>query len=143
MDKIAVLIPCYNEAKTVEKVVQDFKRVLPDATIYVYDNNSSDGTDKLAREAGATVCYEYQQGKGNVVRRMFQEIPARIFPPTAYAKTPDPRFLHSAAARVCAGFPVPGKRRRCAQNLRKQPRGVSAKCGRRCAFRFCGNYPNK
>ena len=79
MDKIAVLIPCYNEAKTVEKVVQDFKRVLPDATIYVYDNNSSDGTDKLAREAGATVCYEYQQGKGNVVRRMFQEIDAECY----------------------------------------------------------------
>ena len=79
MDKIAVLIPCYNEAKTVEKVVQDFKRVLPDATIYVYDNNSSDGTDKLARKAGATVCYEYQQGKGNVVRRMFQEIDAECY----------------------------------------------------------------
>ena len=79
MDKIAVLIPCYNEAKTVEKVVQDFKRVLPDATIYVYDNNSSDGTDKLAREAGATVCYENQQGKGNVVRRMFQEIDAECY----------------------------------------------------------------
>ena len=79
MDKIAVLIPCYNEAKTVEKVVQDFKRVLPDATIYVYDNNSSDGTDKLARKAGTTVCYEYQQGKGNVVRRMFQEIDAECY----------------------------------------------------------------
>lgn len=79
MDKIAVLIPCYNEAKTVQKVVEDFKRVLPDAKIYVYDNNSSDGTDQLARDAGAIVCYEYQQGKGNVVRRMFQEIDAECY----------------------------------------------------------------
>ena len=79
MDAIAVLIPCYNEEKTVEKVVADFKAVLPEATVYVYDNNSSDGTDKLAREAGATVCYEYQQGKGNVVRRMFQEIDAECY----------------------------------------------------------------
>ena len=55
MDKIAVLIPCYNESRTIEKVVTDFKRVLPEATIYVYDNNSTDGTDELARGAGATV----------------------------------------------------------------------------------------
>ena len=59
MDRIAVLIPCYNEAKTVAKVVSDFRRVLPEARIYVYDNNSTDGTDKLAREAGAEVRYEY------------------------------------------------------------------------------------
>ena len=58
MDKIAVLIPCYNEAKTVQKVAEDFKRVLPEAHIYVYDNNSTDGTDACARKAGATVCYE-------------------------------------------------------------------------------------
>ena len=62
MDKIAVMIPCYNESKTIKKVVEDFKRVLPEATIYVYDNNSSDGTDKIAREAGAIVRYERQQG---------------------------------------------------------------------------------
>ena len=62
MDKIAVLIPCYNESKTIKKVVEDYKRILPEATIYVYDNNSSDGTDKIAREAGAVVRYEYQQG---------------------------------------------------------------------------------
>jgi glycosyltransferase involved in cell wall biosynthesis len=79
MDKIAVLIPCYNEAQTVGKVVADFKRVLPEATVYVYDNNSSDGTDELARSAGATVVYEYQQGKGNVVRRMFQDIEAECY----------------------------------------------------------------
>jgi len=79
MDKIAVLIPCYNESKTVEKVVTDFKRVLPEATIYVYDNNSTDGTDELARKAGAVVRYEYQQGKGNVIRRMFRDIDAECY----------------------------------------------------------------
>lgn len=72
MDKIAVLIPCYNESKTIEKVIKDFKEVLPDATIYVYDNNSTDGTDEIARRNGAIVRYEYQQGKGNVIRRMFR-----------------------------------------------------------------------
>lgn len=79
MDKIAVLIPCYNESKTIEKVVNDFKRELPEATIYVYDNNSSDGTDEIARRAGAIVRYEYQQGKGNVIRRMFREIDAECY----------------------------------------------------------------
>ena len=79
MDKIAVLIPCYNESKTVAKVVGDFKRVLPEAVIYVYDNNSSDGTDEIARKAGAVVRYEHQQGKGNVIRRMFQEIDAECY----------------------------------------------------------------
>ena len=68
MDKIAVLIPCYNESKTIRKVIEDFKRVLPEAVIYVYDNNSTDGTDEIAREAGAVVRYEYKQGKGNVIR---------------------------------------------------------------------------
>lgn len=79
MDDIAVLIPCYNEDKTIEKVVSDFKRVLPDAIIYVYDNNSTDDTEKLAKKAGAVVRHEYQQGKGNVVRRMFQEIDAHCY----------------------------------------------------------------
>ena len=79
MDKIAVLIPCYNESKTVAKVVTDFHRVLPEAVIYVYDNNSSDGTDEIARAAGAVVRYERQQGKGNVIRRMFQEIDAECY----------------------------------------------------------------
>lgn len=79
MDKIAVLIPCYNESKTIEKVVTDFKTALPEAVIYVYDNNSSDGTDEIARKAGAIVRYEYQQGKGNVIRRMFREIDAECY----------------------------------------------------------------
>ncbi len=79
MDKIAVLIPCYNESKTIAKVVNDFKKALPDAVIYVYDNNSTDGTDKIAREAGAIVGYERQQGKGNVIRRMFAEIDAECY----------------------------------------------------------------
>ncbi len=77
--KIAVLIPCYNESKTVEKVVKDYKEVLPEADIYVYDNNSTDGTDKLARKAGAIVKYEYKQGKGNVIRTMFKEIDADCY----------------------------------------------------------------
>ena len=79
MDKIAVLIPCYNESKTIGKVVADFKRVLPDATVYVYDNNSTDGTSEIAQSAGAVVRHEYRQGKGNVIRRMFREIDAACY----------------------------------------------------------------
>lgn len=80
MDKIAVLIPCYNEAKTIGKVVTDFQRVLPErSVIYVYDNNSSDDTARIAREAGAVVRHEHQQGKGNVMRRMFREIDAECY----------------------------------------------------------------
>lgn len=79
MDKIAVLIPCYNESKTIEKVVSDYKKILPAAVIYVYDNNSTDGTDDIARKAGAIVRYEYQQGKGNVIRRMFRDIDAECY----------------------------------------------------------------
>ena len=79
MDKIAVLIPCYNEAKTIEKVVKGFKEVLPEATIYVYDNNSKDGTDEIAKKAGAIVRYETRQGKGNVIRTMFREIDAEAY----------------------------------------------------------------
>ena len=77
--KIAVLIPCYNESKTIEKVVKDYKEVLPEADIYVYDNNSSDGTDKIAKKAGAIVKYEYRQGKGNVIRSMFRDIDADCY----------------------------------------------------------------
>ena len=77
--KIAVLIPCYNESKTVEKVVKDYKKALPNADIYVYDNNSSDGTDKIAKKAGAIVRYEYRQGKGNVIRSMFRDIDADCY----------------------------------------------------------------
>lgn len=79
MDKIAVLIPCYNEAKTIGKVVSDWKRELPEAKIYVYDNNSTDKTAEIASQAGATVRYEYVQGKGNVIRRMFREIEAEAY----------------------------------------------------------------
>lgn len=79
MDKIAVLIPCYNESKTIEKVVTDFKKALPEAVIYVYDNNSSDDTADIARKAGAVVRHEYMQGKGNVIRRMFREINAEAY----------------------------------------------------------------
>lgn len=79
MDKIAVLIPCYNEEKTIEKVVNDFKDALPEASIYVYNNNSSDHTAELAKKAGAVVKNEYMQGKGNVIRRMFREIDAECY----------------------------------------------------------------
>ena len=71
VDKIAVLIPCYNEEKTIEKVVLDWRESLPEAVVYVYDNNSTDRTADIAQEAGAVVRHEYQQGKGNVIRRMF------------------------------------------------------------------------
>ena len=79
MDKIAVLIPCYNESQTIEKVVKEWKEALPEAVVYVYDNNSSDGTADVAAKAGAVVRYEYQQGKGNVIRRMFREIDAEAY----------------------------------------------------------------
>ena len=79
MDKIAVLIPCYNEEKTIEKVVLDWRESLPEAVVYVYDNNSTDRTADIAREAGAVVRHEYQQGKGNVIRRMFREIDAMCY----------------------------------------------------------------
>ena len=79
MDKIAVLIPCYNEAQTIRKVITDFKNALPEAVIYVYDNNSNDDTAAIALEEGATVRHEYKQGKGNVVRRMFREIDAECY----------------------------------------------------------------
>lgn len=79
MDKIAVLIPCYNEEQTIGKVVRDALAALPEATVYVYDNNSKDRTVELAKEAGAVVRYEYKQGKGNVIRRMFREIEAECY----------------------------------------------------------------
>lgn len=77
--KIAVLIPCYNESQTIAKVVTDFKAALPEADIYVYDNNSTDHTDEIARNAGAIVRYEYRQGKGNVIRSMFRDIEADCY----------------------------------------------------------------
>ncbi|MBQ6719138.1 MAG: glycosyltransferase [Oscillospiraceae bacterium] len=79
MDKIAVLIPCYNEALTVEKVVKDWQAALPEAVIYVYNNNSKDNTAEIAEKAGAVVRNEYKQGKGNVIRRMFREIDAECY----------------------------------------------------------------
>ena len=79
MDNIAILVPCYNEAQTIEKVVTDWKQVLPEAVVYVYDNNSTDDTAKIAEAAGAVVRFEPQQGKGNVVRRMFREIDAKCY----------------------------------------------------------------
>ena len=79
MDRIAVLLPCYNEGRTIEKVVKDFRQVLPEAVIYVYDNNSTDETARLAREAGAVVRSEHQQGQGNVIRRLFREIDAQCY----------------------------------------------------------------
>lgn len=79
MDRVAVLIPCYNEAMTIEKVIMDWRKELPYATIYVYDNNSSDGTAELATRAGAIVRREPAQGKGNVIRRMFREIDAKCY----------------------------------------------------------------
>lgn len=79
MNKIAVLIPCYNESKTIAKVVKDYKEALPEAEIYVYDNNSVDETDRIAKEAGAIVRYERRQGKGNVIRSMFHQIDADCY----------------------------------------------------------------
>ena len=79
MDKIAVLIPCYNEEQTIGKVVRDVKEVLPEAVVYVYDNNSKDRTIEVATKAGAIIRHEYKQGKGNVIRRMFREIDAQCY----------------------------------------------------------------
>lgn len=79
MKKIAILIPCYNESLTIEKVVKDYRKALPEADIYVYDNNSTDNTDVIAKKAGAIVCYEYRQGKGNVIRSMFRDIEADCY----------------------------------------------------------------
>lgn len=80
MDKVAVLVPCYNEAETIKKVVEDYLKVLPEGgVVYVYDNNSTDGTAEIAEKAGAVVRKEYQQGKGNVIRRMFRDIDAECY----------------------------------------------------------------
>lgn len=76
---IAVLIPCYNESKTISKVIKDMKSSLPDATVYVYDNNSSDGTDQIAEASGAIVRYEPRQGKGNVIQAMFADVNADVY----------------------------------------------------------------
>ena len=120
MDKIAVLIPCYNEEKTIAKVVRDAREALPEAVIYVYDNNSTDRTVELARDAGAVIRYEHMQGKGNVMRRMFREIEAECYImvdgddtyPMEYAREmADKVLLHSADMVVGTGFPPPILRR--------------------------------
>lgn len=108
MDKIAVLIPCYNEEKTIGKVVADAKKALPEAVVYVYDNNSRDRTVEFATQAGAVVRYEYMQGKGNVIRRMFREIDAECYVmvdgddtyPMEYAPEMVDKVLHHNADMV-------------------------------------------
>ena len=77
--KTAILVPCYNESATIEKVVRDFKETMPHADVYVYDNNSTDRSDEIAKNAGAIVKYEYKQGKGNVVKSMFKDIKADCY----------------------------------------------------------------
>ena len=79
MKKIAVLIPCYNESQTIGKVIDDFRQALPEAEIYVYDNNSTDGTGEIAKQKKAIVRKEYRQGKGNVIRSMFRDIEADCY----------------------------------------------------------------
>jgi len=100
MDKIAVLIPCYNESQTIAKVIADFRAALPESTIYVYDNNSTDGTDEIARNAGAIVRYERQQGKGNVIRRMFSEVDAKCYIITDGDDTYPAEYAAEMAERV-------------------------------------------
>ncbi len=101
--KIAVLIPCYNEAVTIEKVVRDFRAVLPDADIYVYDNNSTDDTAKIAEKAGAIVRREYRQGKGNVIRTMFREIDADCYIMTDGDDTYPAEYAREMAELVLSG----------------------------------------
>ncbi len=111
MDRIAVLIPCYNEEKTIAKVVADAKAALPEAVIYVYNNNSSDATAELAAQAGAVVRNEYMQGKGNVIRRMFREVEADCYVmvdgddtyPMEYAAKMVDKVLHHNADMVGGG----------------------------------------
>lgn len=96
MDKIAILIPCYNEVKMIEKVIKDFRKILLEAVIYVYDNNSTDGTAKVADKVGAIVRHEFQQGKGNVIRRMFREIDSEVY----IMVDGDDTYLADAAPRM-------------------------------------------
>lgn len=103
MDKIAVLVPCYNESVTIAKVVADFKEALPEATIYVYDNNSTDNTAEIAADAGAVVRYEYRQGKGNVIRTMFREIDAECYIMADGDDTYPAEFAREMAELVLSG----------------------------------------
>mgnify|MGYP000568451391 FL=1 len=99
-NKIVFLIPCYNESKTIEKVVKDCKKAIPEALVYVYDNNSTDGSAELAKNAGAIVRHEYQQGKGNVIRRMFREINADCYIMLDGDDTNPPEFAPEMAELV-------------------------------------------
>ena len=103
MSKIAVLIPCYNEELTVKKVINDFQRELPNADIYVYDNNSKDDTAKIAKQEGAIVRREYRQGKGNVVRSMFADIDADIYVMVDGDDTYPASFVHKLIEPVKNG----------------------------------------
>ncbi len=103
MEKIAVLIPCYNEELTIEKVVNDFKNELPEADIYVYDNNSKDNTYEIAKKAGAIVRKEHKQGKGNVVRSMFRDIDADIYVMVDGDDTYPAEFIHKLIEPVRNG----------------------------------------
>lgn len=100
MEKIAVLIPCYNEELTVAKVINDFRKELPNADIYVYDNNSKDKTAQIAKENGAIVVHEYKQGKGNVVRSMFSDIEADLYVMVDGDDTYPAEFVHELIAPV-------------------------------------------
>lgn len=103
MEKIAVLIPCYNEELTIAKVINDFKKELPDSTIYVYNNNSKDKTEEIARENGAIVVNEYKQGKGNVVRSQFRDIEADIYVMVDGDDTYPAEFVHNLIDVVRSG----------------------------------------
>lgn len=103
MSKIAVLIPCYNEELTIEKVIKDIRKELPEADIYVYDNNSKDKTSQIAKENGAILRYEYKQGKGNVVRSMFYDIDADIYVMIDGDDTYPAEFVHELIEPVEKG----------------------------------------
>lgn len=103
MTRIAVLVPCYNEEATVAEVVSSYRELLPDATVYVYDNNSKDRTAQIAREAGATVVSEYRQGKGFAVRSMFRDIEADVYLMSDGDTTYDPAGVVALAQDVIAG----------------------------------------
>lgn len=103
MNKIAVLIPCYNEELTIGKVINDFREELPEAQIYVYDNNSKDKTSEIAKTNGAIVKKEYRQGKGNVVRSMFRDIDADIYIMIDGDDTYPAKFVHSLMAPILSG----------------------------------------
>ena len=103
MEKIAVLVPCYNEELTIAKVINDFKKELPDSTIYVYNNNSKDKTEQIARENGAIVVNEYKQGKGNVVRSQFRDIDADIYVMVDGDDTYPAEFVHKLIDVVRSG----------------------------------------